>query len=52
MRVVIADPPELPPAYNIVICWNIVDFKSIASNVTGELHLDGTGYVRDIRVWG
>jgi hypothetical protein len=52
MCVVTVGPPELPPAHGLVICWNIVGFKSPATNVTAGLHLDGTGYVRDIRVRG
>jgi len=50
LRVVTVDPPELPPASDVVICRNIVGFKSLASNVTDELHLDGTGYARDTRI--
>ena len=46
MRVVIVDPPELPPAYDVVVGWNMVGFKSTATNITAEIYLDGTGYVR------
>ena len=46
MRVVIVDPPELPPAYGVVAGWNMVGFKSTATNVTAEDYLAGTEYVR------
>ena len=52
MCMVTVDPPELPPAHGLVIRWNMVGFKSVASNVTVELHLFGTGYVRDVRARG
>ena len=37
---------QLPPAYDVVAGWNMVGFKSIASNVTAKDYLDGTFYVR------
>jgi len=43
---VVVDPPELPPAYDVVVGWNMVGFKSTATNVTAEDYLDGTEYVR------
>ena len=46
MRVVIVDPPELPPAHGAVAGWNRVGFKSTASNVTAENYLAGREYVR------
>jgi hypothetical protein len=36
----------------VVICSHIVGFESPARNATDELHLDGAGYIRDIRVGG
>jgi len=50
MRVRIADPPELLPAHDVVAGRNMVGFKSTATNVTAADYLDGTEYVRDIRV--
>jgi len=46
MRVVIVDSPELPLAYDVVVGWNMVGFKSTATNVTAEHYLAGTEYVR------
>jgi len=43
MLVVTVNPLEPPPAYHVVIGWSMVGFKSSASNVTAELHLDATG---------
>lgn len=43
---VVVDPPELPPAYDVVVGWNMVGFKSRATNVTAADYLDGTIYVR------
>jgi hypothetical protein len=37
---------QLPPTYEVVIGWNMVGFKSTATNVTAEDYLDGTEYVR------
>ena len=37
---------QLPPAYDVVAGWNMVGFKSRATNVTAEDYLDGTEYVR------
>jgi len=37
---------QLPPAYDVVVGWNMVGFKSRAINVTAEDYLDGTEYVR------
>jgi hypothetical protein len=36
----------LPPAYDVVVGWNMVGFKSTASNRTAQSYLDGTDYVR------
>jgi hypothetical protein len=36
---------QLPPAYDVVVGWNMVGFKSTA-NVTAATYLDGTEYVR------
>ncbi|MGB6874176.1 MAG: hypothetical protein WBE46_08640 [Dehalococcoidia bacterium] len=41
-----AVPPALPPIYNVVAGWNMVGFKSTATNVTAADYLDGTEYVR------
>jgi len=37
---------QLPPAYDVVVGWNMVGFKSTATNVTATDYLDGTQYVR------
>jgi hypothetical protein len=37
---------QLPPAYDVVVGWNMIGFKSTAGNVTAETYLDGTEYVR------
>jgi hypothetical protein len=37
---------QLPPTYDVVVGWNMVGFKSIATNVTAEDYLYGTKYVR------
>jgi hypothetical protein len=37
---------QLPPAYDVVIGWNMVGFKSTATNVTAADYLEGTEYVR------
>ncbi len=37
---------QLPPAYNVVVGWNMVGFKSTATNVAAADYLDGTEYVR------
>ena len=37
---------QLPPAYDVVAGWNMVGFKSTATNVTAEDYLAGTEYVR------
>jgi hypothetical protein len=37
---------ELPPAYDVVVGWNMVGFKSTAENVTVENYLAGTKYTR------
>jgi hypothetical protein len=37
---------QLPPTYDVVVGWNMVGFKSTATNVTAEDYLDGTEYVR------
>lgn len=37
---------QLPPAYDVVVGWNMVGFKSTATNVTAADYLDGTKYVR------
>lgn len=39
-------PPALPPAYDVVVGWNMVGFKSTATNVTAQDYLGGTEYVR------
>ena len=36
---------QLPPAYDVVVGWNMVGFKSI-DNATAAGYLDGTKYVR------
>lgn len=41
-----AVPPALPPAYDVVVGWNMVGFKSTADNVTAAAYLAGTEYVR------
>jgi hypothetical protein len=46
MRVVIVDPPALLSAYEVVVGWNMVGFKSTATNVTATDYLAGTEYVR------
>jgi hypothetical protein len=40
------DPPELPPAYDAVVGWNTVRFKSTATDVAAKNYLAGTQYVR------
>jgi len=37
---------QLPRAYDVVVGWNMVGFKSTATNVTATDYLDGTQYVR------
>jgi hypothetical protein len=37
---------QLPPAYDVVVGWNMVGFKSTATNVTATDYLAGTEYVR------
>jgi hypothetical protein len=37
---------QLPRAYNVVVGWNMVGFKSTADNVTAQSYLAGTEYVR------
>ncbi|MFC1927274.1 hypothetical protein ACFLW7_01650 [Chloroflexota bacterium] len=37
---------QLPPAYDVVVGWNMVGFKSTATDVAAEDYLDGTEYVR------
>jgi hypothetical protein len=46
MRVMIVDPSELPPAYDMVAGWNMVGLKSTATDVSAEDYLEGTEYVR------
>jgi len=41
-----AVPPALPPTYDVVVGWNMVGFKSTATNVTAQTYLAGTEYVR------
>jgi hypothetical protein len=41
-----AVPPALPPTYDVVVGWNMVGFKSTASNVTAADYLDCTKCVR------
>jgi len=41
-----AVPPALPPTYDVVVGWNMVGFKSTATNVTAEDYLTGTDPVR------
>jgi len=36
----------MPPAYDVVLGWNMVGFKSTAINVTIENYLAGTEYIR------
>jgi hypothetical protein len=45
MRVAIVDPPELPPAYDVLVGWNMIASKSTSANVPAEHYLDGMGYV-------
>jgi hypothetical protein len=40
---------QLPPAYDVVVGWNMVGFKSTASNVTAEDYLAGT---KPVRIYG
>lgn len=42
-------PPALPPAYDVVAGWNMVGFKSTATNVTAADYLAGT---EPIRIYG
>ena len=37
---------QLPPTYDVVVGWNMVGFKSTATNVTADDYLAGTEYVR------
>lgn len=37
---------QLPPAYGVVAGWNMVGFKSTATNITAKTYLAGTEYVR------
>jgi hypothetical protein len=37
---------QLPPTYDVVAGWNMVGFKSTATNVTAADYLAGTEYVR------
>jgi hypothetical protein len=37
---------QLPPSYDVVAGWNMIGFKSTATNMTAETYLDGTQYVR------
>jgi len=46
MRAVVVHPPEPSPAYSVVVGWNMIGFKSTATNVTAEHYLAGTEYVR------
>jgi len=39
-------PPALPPAYDVIVGWNMVGFKSTANNITVEDYLAGTEYIR------
>jgi hypothetical protein len=41
-----AVPPALPPTYDVVAGWNMVGFKSTATNVTAEDYLARTAPVR------
>ncbi len=41
-----AVPPTLPPTYDVVVGWNMVGFKSTATNVAAADYLEGTEYVR------
>jgi hypothetical protein len=43
---VMPEGAELPPAYDVVVGWNMVGFKSTADNVTVETYLAGTEYIR------
>jgi len=42
----VVDPRELLPAYDVVVDWNMVGFKSTTTNATAQDYLDGTAYVR------
>jgi len=42
----LAVPPSLPPAYDVVVGWNMVGFKSTDTSTNAEDYLDGTEYVR------
>ena len=37
---------QLPPAYDVVVGWNMIGFKSTATDVPADDYLDGTEYVR------
>ena len=45
MRAVVVDPPELSPAYDVVIGWNMVGCKSTATDVTTKDYPAGAEYV-------
>jgi len=49
MRAVIEDHPELPLAYDVLVGWNMVAFKSTTANVPATDYLGGTEYVRIYR---
>jgi hypothetical protein len=44
-----AVPPALPPTYDVVAGWNMVGFKSTATNVTAEDYLAG---IEPVRIYG
>jgi hypothetical protein len=46
MGAMITDPPGPPPTYDVVVGWNMIGFKSTATNVTADDYLAGTKYVR------
>jgi hypothetical protein len=45
MRAVVVALPELPPAYDVVVDWNMVGFKSTATNIPAKDYLGGVEYV-------
>jgi hypothetical protein len=46
MRVVVVDPPKLPPTHGTVAGWNMVGFNSTVANVPTEDYPGGMEYFR------
>ena len=42
----LAVPPALPPAYDVVVGWNMVGFKSIETTITAANYMVGNTWVR------